>query len=315
MKKYFVMALAAVLPMAFISCGSDDNGGGGGSATTLVKLSTEDAHYWGSITNTSGGETSKRTPESAELSGGSTTTMVLHYGQDVPNPGKTCDLDGVTTAKLRLGTNENPWDYEYVIGTYSTTAPNTYDLGFCTMKVHGGGTNLEFTFSDGKTATAEGQQTSYDQFNTSEVGAWACRNWKITRTAIEMTKGSTYGKAWTGCDFVQIADDIKQHADFDDAVLRQLGGIEKIRFMPCGRIYICYKRGTSKIDAGNWTLKPDQSFSWKLEGYNAGNDIINAEGTGTITFSGNTATLTMSVKAGSSGQYEGFVYFTLEPIP
>ena len=323
MKKYFVMALAALLPLAFVSCGSDgDNGGGTSSTTTLPTLSTASSKIFTGISAKSGsGYETRSLPNTAEFD--PTNLSTLHFPKVAGDPGygEVLDLTGGGSAKarniMRTMGPVDPWEFEWVIGNY-TFSNNCYDIGNGAIQVNiaGGDANLVFTFYNGETTTtinATATSSNYNVYNGSQVGGWICRSWKVTSTELEMTQGSSYGKFWEGCDFVQIANDIKQHADFDDAVLRELGGLRKIRFTPAGRIYFHFLNGAKvNLYAGEWKLT-NNTFNWALDG-NVGNDLINANGTGEITFDGNTAAIKLTVKAGDNGKYQGFVTFTLLPM-
>lgn len=323
MKKYFVMALAALLPLAFVSCGSDSDSTPSPTTPTtptLGKLDTSKAKMFEKIIAKDGTTDAqkKKTPDSGDIDPFGTIT--LHFpkiGGD-PGKGKVLDLGG-SASKARkaiaMDVASNPWDFEWVIGQYTVEGNNYTIPGFGVIDISGGAANLKFTFTDGTTTNASATSVSYDAaYSLGDLATWVCRRWKPTATRIVIyeTGSEKFSGQWDGCNLATIATNIKKTiGDFDDSELQQLGNLRYIYFSPAKRVQFKFEGTTLSIKSGAWNLKSDGSFTWKLEG-NAGNSIINAEGAGGVAFNGNECGVTMSVIA-NGGKYTGNVMFRLTP--
>lgn len=326
MKKYLVMALAAMLPLAFVSCGSDSDDTPSKKPTTLTKLSTDEARLFEKIIAASGtdSEMTKKTPGSIEFT--PEKMVLIHY--DLPDgasgKGKTKDLSDFK-AKLRTGVAgaepSDPWDFEWVIGEYTVSGSNYSIPGYGSIDISGGATNLNFQFFDGTQCYASSTPVDYNQYNASQVGAWTCRLWRPTATRIVVMEGANekFSGQWNeqnrrnGCNLATIATNIKNTiGDFDDAELQELGELRRIYFSPAGRVTFYFQRAAYRIYNGAWSLDANQSFSWVLDG-NVGNSLINAVGSGSIEFDGNEAAVTLKFTA-NKGKYSGYVMFRLAPI-
>ena len=323
MKKYFVMALAALLPLAFVSCGSDsdDNGGGGTKTTTLTKMDTSKSKLFEGI-EAKGGTTEeqkKKTPDSGDFDPNGLSTLHFPKVGGDPGKGKVLDLGG-GAAKARkaiaMGGGENPWDFEWVIGQYTVEGNNYTIPGFGVIDISGGAANLKFTFEDGTTTNASATDVDYNAaYSLGNLGIWTCRKWKptLTRIVINENGAEKFSGQWNDCNLATIATNIKNTiGDFDDSELQQLGKLRYIYFSPAKRVKFFFQGASYTIKGGAWNLQSDNTFSWKLDG-NVGNSIINAEGKGTVAFDGNDCGVAMSIVA-NGGKYTGNVMFKLTPF-
>ena len=315
-----MMAMTAILPLAFVSCGSDGDDPAptpGGKTTTLVApIHADDAKLLTDVSGTSG-ETD-RVPKSIDFDIEGDVTLHYDLSEGDPGKGKVMDLSTIVPAShtpmRKVESTTNPWNFEWVIGSYEVDGNNYTIPGFGVVNINGNGNSFTITFEDGGSAGASATPGAYNQFDW-QSGIWACRYWKPTQTRIVINESGKekFSGQWSNCNLGDIATNIKKTiGDFDDAELQELGSLKYIYISPSGYLRFYFNNGRDfAIRNCALNMTPDNKFNWHMEG-NAGNSIINADGEGTITFDGNEAALQLSVFA-NEGKYTGTLMIKVSP--
>lgn len=316
MKKYFWMALVAIVPFAFASCSdSDSDNGGSSSKTTIVKKSTANAKKMTSFTPSEGLSEAdlERLPLDGEFKPSDDATTgdaLLHFGTKSEAAKSRGELSGI-------------WEKEWYFGKYEIIATGKYKVpgyGVITIKGEGIGKKQFEIQIDGIDGIFNGDVNlaNYDAI-TDETAGWLAQKWVITKTVLEVTGAvkNPVGAIYEGANasnLEYIANDLatKHDIEIDAETLKDLKTIEMIDFQVSGTMQVTY--GNKVYAIGDWRWKDvGKSFSYTLRDKDMGNDIITASGTGKVQFNGNDCDLTIAADfTNKSKTYHAETTFTLK---
>lgn len=303
-KGLFILALAALMMPAFVSCSKDDKD-----------------------------DSKKKTTPTFEAPKYQEEAMKLTLVQN-PNPGteeqgeiKSIEFmeSGIYLIERLVKKVKADDNYEtvYITGTY-TVSGSTYSLeGFGTVKVEGSGESVSVTITEvDESGAAVGEPVTVTaSAETAAETSDVYRTWTVDELYIKVTGGnlkdSGVSKTFKGCDLKEISDYLKKNdVKFDDSDLEKYN-VKNITISGTGTFLIQFQAaepfvGVSDVQSGK--------FAYDFEAGQGGNKIINAKGDGKIEFYVNNAredrcalTLNGEIK-GNSTTYTSKIEFRLKEL-
>lgn len=273
MKKYFLYALLAALPIAFISCNDDDDDNGGKEPAALKKELAQESKAvdlnFASEKVEQEGEQEEQEAE-GQQSLPFDRLILDETGHAIGTPKEAQVIDA---AKTRGGGSD------VFVGTY-TTEDNTYivfdekgDEYFRLVIVPKGEGNLVSVTVTLKGQAPFTQAAEQGEKIETDFTKTLCRIWKVKASRLRHKKTVAAVKQFSGCNLNEILEYAKTQAEINE----DLGGVENyvvdnIIFTRSGSFVILFKNGKHYV--GTWKKGSGDTFTYGWDSEDMGNKFM-----------------------------------------